>query len=86
MSLVFLGEVEQRSGRWRELLDAGIDAHNIGEYQVLTLQLAEAVPQLVRALTDVMRLRDELLRDTSTVSVVAHSFAQEIDRALKGQR
>ncbi len=79
-------ELGQKAKRRRDILDNGCGLATLDEYNVLTLQLAEAVPGLLRAINDVIGLRDELSRDGSTVSAVARAFADELDRALKGQR
>lgn len=76
----------RRSQRRQELLDRGLGLADLEEYNVLTLQLAMAAPALLRAINDVIKLKDELLADESAVSAVARAFAAEIYRALEGQR
>lgn len=79
-------EAVRRNERRQEILAKGVGLADLQEYEVLTLKLAEAVPTLLRAITDVIAFKDELLADESTVSAVSRAFAEEIDRALKGQR
>lgn len=81
-----LETVVQQAARRQEILDRGCGLDDLYEYNVLTLKLAEPAPSMLRAIKDVIALRDELLRDESTVSAVAHGFGNEIYRALKGQR
>lgn len=75
-------QVERR----KDILDRGCPLADLDEYNVLTLKLAETVPTLLRAVKDVVALRDELAVDKSSVATVAKAFSDEIDRALKGQR
>lgn len=79
-------KVGQQIARRKQILDQGVGWELLEEYNSLTMKIAEAAPSLLRALNDIITLRDELSRDESQVSAVAHAFAAEIDRALKGKR
>lgn len=79
-------EVHAQVARRQEILAHGCPLTELDECSVLTLKLAEAVPGLLRAIQGVIAFEDELRRDTSTVSTVSRAFADEINRALKGQR
>jgi hypothetical protein len=80
---VLSGQVSRRN----LLLNEGIGLGEIDEYNTLTTNLAESVGSLLRALNDVIKLRDELLTTPEgPAAPVARAFGQEIDRALKGKR
>lgn len=78
--------IRARIERRQQLLDSGLGLSTLDGYNMLTLQIAEAAPQLLRALDDVIDLRDELAANEGPIEAVARSFAAEIDRALKGHR
>lgn len=79
--------LRKQAARRQELLNNGLGLADLDEYNVLTLNLAEGVPLLLRALNDVIAFRDELTATPEgPVAPVARAFAHEIDRALKGQR
>lgn len=81
-----LDELTILVARYRQVLDDGIRADTVIEYNELSMKLAQAVPTLLRAVKDVMKFRDELLAHEGSVATVTRSFGDEIDRALRGQR
>lgn len=79
--------VKRQVDRRQAILDQGIGLGELDEYNVLTLNIAQGAKTLLRAIDDVISLRDELLATPDgPASAVAKAFGLEIDRALKGQR
>lgn len=79
--------IQARVWRRKQILDQGCPLADLDEYNVLTLKMAESVPSLLRAVQDVIALRDELNSPPDgPAAIVSKAFGQEIDRALKGQR
>ena len=79
--------IKRQIVRRQELLDQGIGLGELDEYNVLTLNIAQSASKLLRAVEDVIALRDELLATPDgPAAPVAKAFGLEIDRALKGQR
>lgn len=73
----WLGDVRQEKENGHTSTEHDIDA---------IIELLEQARRENKAIQRVIAFRDELNQDDSNVSAVAHAFAGEIDRALKGQR